>query len=93
MYAGVIRYPDIHDPQFCPRPDSKKKKSEDYVESKGVLGMRYSSSLHYTIAHLRRADGALPAHATGRKAMDLLNVHSAPRFSCMNFDGFFYSNF
>ena len=52
-------------PQFCPWPDTKHQKSEDYVASKGVLGfkLRYSTSLHYTIAHLRRADGAQTAHS------------------------------
>lgn len=80
MFDDAIRFPDIHDPQFCPRPDSKNKKSDAYVESKGVLGIRYSTSLHYTIAHLRRADGTLPPHASGRKAMDLLDVRSPPRF-------------
>ena len=65
MFADAIRFPDIPNPQFCPRPDTKNKKSEDYVESKGVLGLRYTTTLHYTIAHISRlgAECALPAEA------------------------------
>ena len=77
IFADLIRFPDIPNPQFCPRPDSKNKKSDDYVESKGVLGLRYSTSLHYAIGHLRRADGALPPHSSGRKALDLLDRNSS----------------
>lgn len=83
MFAGAIRFPDILNPQFCPKPDSKAKKSSEYVESKSVLGLRYSTSLHYTIAHLRRADGAFPPHSSGRKAMNLLDVKSPARFCCI----------
>ena len=79
IFADLIRFPDIIDPQFCPRPDSKNKKSDDYVESKGVLGLRYSTSLHYAIGHLRRADGALPSHSSGRQALALLD-RSSSRF-------------
>ena len=68
----------------CLRLDSKTKKSDDYVESKGVLSLRYSTSMHYTIAHLRRVDGALPQHSRGRKALDLRDVCSPARFCCMH---------
>ena len=85
MFAETIRFLDIPNPQFCPRTDTKNKKSEDYVESKGVLDLRYSTSLHYAIiTHLRRANSALPAHASGRKAVDLLDVRSPARFCSMN---------
>ena len=50
---------------MCPRPDSKKKEADDYVKSKGVLGYKYSSNLHYAIASLCSADRALPAHSSG----------------------------
>ena len=61
MFADAIMFQDIANPQFCPQ-DAKNKKSDDYVESKGVLGLKFSTSLHYAIAHLSRADGALPAY-------------------------------
>jgi hypothetical protein len=42
----------------------------------GQLGLdppsTYDVNLHYAIAHLRRADGALPPNAKGKKALDLL---------------------
>ena len=82
MLSAAIRFPDIENPHLCPRPDSKNKKADDYVESKGVLGYRYSTSLHYAIARLRRVDGALPAHSSGKKALDLLDTQSPNR--CCN---------
>ena len=45
-------------------------------ESVGQLGLDPSSTcdvnLHYAIAHMRRADGAFPPSAKGKKALDLL---------------------
>ena len=64
MYADAIRFPDIPNPQFCSLQHTKHKKSEDYVQSKGFLGLRYSTSMHYAIAHLSRADSAQPAHSS-----------------------------
>ena len=84
MFADAIRFPDIANPQFCPRLDAKNKKSDFDVESKGVLGLKYGTFLHYAIAHLRRADGAVPPHTSGRKAMDLLDVRSPARLCCMH---------
>ena len=57
------------------RSDSKIKKADDYVESKGVLGYKYNTSLHYAIAGLCSVDGALPAHSRGKKALDLIDPH------------------
>ena len=57
---------------FCPPPDKKNKTSPDYKESLGVLGVRYDPSMHFAIAHLRRADGALAPLANGTKMLNLL---------------------
>ena len=57
---------------MCPPPDTKAKTSAEYVESKGVLAEKYDVLLHLAIAHIRRVDGALPPHSSGRKALDLL---------------------
>lgn len=65
-------FPDIDSTIVCPPPDAKAKKRDDYVESKGVLAERYDVLLHFAIAHMRRADGALAPHSSGRKALDLL---------------------
>ena len=46
------------------------KKNE--INAKGVLAERYDVLLHFAIAHMRRADGALAPHSSGRKALDLL---------------------
>ena len=103
MFADAIRFQDIAYPQFCSRPDAKNKKSDDYVESKGV---RLSWRLGFEVQHISalcycpppRADGALPPHTSGRKAMDLLDVHSPARFCCMHcrrlncFQGLSYSD-
>ena len=82
LTSEAIRFPGISDPQFCPRPDSKAKKAVDYVESKSALAMQYSASLHYAIGHRRRVDRALPAHSSGRKALDLLDADSSSRCFC-----------
>jgi len=65
----------------CPPPDAKAKKSADYVESKGVLAEKYDVLLHFAIAHMRRVDGALPPHSSGRKALDLLAKEGGHRWS------------
>ena len=39
----------------------------------------YDGQLHFAIAHMRRVDGALPPHATGRKALDVLADHRVIR--------------
>ena len=57
----------------------------DLGMSKGVLGLRYNTPLHYTIAHLYRAYRALPQHLSIRKALDLLDVRSPARFCCMHY--------
>ena len=66
---------------MCPPPDAKAKKSADYVESKGVLAEKYDVLLHFAIAHMRRVDGALPPHSSGRKALDLLAKEGEQRWS------------
>ena len=70
MLASAVRFLEFENPQLCPRPDSKNMKADDYAKSKGVLDYKYSTSLHYAIALLRRVDGALPAHSSGKKALD-----------------------
>jgi len=65
----------------CPPPDAKAKKSAEYVESKGVLAEKYDVLLHFAIAHMRRVDGALPPHSSGRKALDLLAKEGEHRWS------------
>ena len=82
MLSAAIKVPDIENQQLCPGPDSKNKKADDYVESKGVLGCRYSTSLHYAIASLCSVNGALPAHSRGKKALYLLDTQS--QNSCCN---------
>ena len=42
--------------QFGPLQGSKSKKSDDYVETKCVLGLRYSKSLHYTYWALQQSE-------------------------------------
>ena len=68
---------------MCPPPDAKAKKSGEYVESKGVLAEKYDvlRVLHFAIAHMRRVDGALPPHSSGRKAVDLLAKEGEHRWS------------
>ena len=66
---------------MCPPPDAKAKKSAEYVESKGVLAEKYDVLLHFAIAHMRRVDGALPQHSSGRKALDLLATEGEHRWS------------
>ena len=66
---------------MCPPPDAKAKKSAEYVESKGVLAEKYDVLLHFAIAHMRRVDGALPPHSSGRKAPDLLAKEGEHRWS------------
>ena len=66
---------------MCPPPDAKAKKSAEYVESKGVLAEKYDVLLHFAIAHMRRVDGALPPHSSGRKALDLLAKEGEHRWS------------
>ena len=72
----AVRFPQANSAKFCPPPDRKDKKSADYTESVGQLGLdpasTYDVNLHYAIAHLRRVDGALPPTGSGRKALDLL---------------------
>ena len=65
-------FPDITSTIVCPPPDAKAKKAADYVESKGVLAERYDVLMHFAIAHMRRADGALPPHSSGRKTLNFL---------------------
>ena len=69
---------------FCPPPDAKTKKSDSYVESKGVLGVKHDLPLNIAIAHMRRLDGSLPVQAsTGRKPLDLLAGFGQKRyFTC-----------
>ena len=79
MFAG--RFPDVDSPYFCPPPDAKETKSVEYKESLGVLGLQYDMPLHFAIAHMRRADGALPPNAAnGRKALDLLGAKGSKRY-------------
>ena len=66
---------------MCPTPDANAKKSAEYVESKGVLAEKYDVLLHFAIAHMRRVDGALPQHSSGRKALDLLAKKGEHRWS------------
>ena len=67
--------------KVCPPPDSKNKRSDTYVEAKGILAAKYDIHLHMAIGHLRRADGALPNHSSGRKALDLLGEPGKPRYT------------
>ena len=79
-------FPDLGS-VVCPPPDFRKiwwrkiwfqfyirysVKSTEYVVSKGVLAEKYDILLHFAIAHMRRVDGALPSHSSGRKALNLL---------------------
>lgn len=77
------RFPQANVAKFCPPPDRKDKKADDYRESMGQLGLdppsSYDVNLHYAIAHMRRADGALPPMASGKKMLDLLAGKGQPR--------------
>ena len=71
---------------MCPPQGKRAKNADDYVEAEylGVLATdpknTYDAHLHYAIAHMRRADGALPPHeATGRKTLDFLAGKRQPR--------------
>jgi hypothetical protein len=78
----LFRFPHIKTPKMCPPPGKKSTKNDDYVESEvlGVLSVEYDIHLHYAIAHMRRADGALPPHpTTGRKPLNLLAGKGQPR--------------
>jgi len=57
---------------LCAPPEAKAKKSAEYMESKSVLAQTYDVLLHFTIAHMRLVDSALPQHSPGRKALDFL---------------------
>ena len=73
--------------KFCPPPDRKDKRSDDYTESVGQLGLdppsTYNVNLHYAIVHMRCADGALPPSAKGEKALDLLAGKGQSRLGCL----------
>ena len=71
---------------MCPPQGKKARNADDYDEADylGVLALdprnTYDPHLHYAIAHMRRADGALPPHeATGRKTLDFLAGKRQPR--------------
>jgi len=68
----LYSYDDLDCIIVCPAPDAKAKKSDTYVESKGVLALRYDILMHFAIAYMRRLDGAEPPLACGRKSLDLL---------------------
>ena len=80
---GLFRFPNVKNPKMCPPMGKKSTKSDDYEESEylSVLGMDYDLHLHYALAHMRRVDGALPAHAaSGRKALDFLAGKGKQRY-------------
>jgi hypothetical protein len=79
-------FSDIDSTIVCPPPASKAKRAADYVESKGVLAERYDVMMHFAIAHMRRADGALPPHSSGRKALDFLAPAGEHRCSLFTAD-------
>jgi hypothetical protein len=67
---------------FCPPPPKRGKQTQESEEADGLgidkvrsaLGNEYSKLLHYCIAHLRRADGALRPKSESRTvgSMNLL---------------------
>jgi len=79
-------FSDIDSTIVCPPPDPKAKRAADYVESKGVLAERYDVMMHFAIAHMRRADGVLPPHSSGRKALDFLAPAGEHRCSLFTAD-------
>ena len=79
-------FSDIDSTIVCPPPASKAKRAADYVESKGVLAEHYDIMMHFAIAHMRRADGALPQHSSGRKALDFLAPAGEHRCSLFTAD-------
>ena len=76
MFSLAVRFPLVKNAMFCPPPSKKNSKAQDYTESLGVLGIdpptTYDINLHMAVAHMRRADGALPPHSRGRKPLDFL---------------------
>ena len=64
-------------------PNSKTNKSEDYVKSNGVLGTVHLCTILLPISSQSMASGALPAHSSRRKAIDLLDVSCPARFFYM----------
>ena len=64
-YTRCSRFRDIQNPKICPPQGKKAKNSDDYDEAEylGVMVLdprvTYDAHLHYAIAHMRRADGAL----------------------------------
>ena len=64
---------------FCPSASIKftaKQSAENEVdhseENLGALGHDYDIMLHFTLAHMRRVDGALQARPDGTKLLNLL---------------------
>lgn len=77
-----FRFPHVKNPKICPPPGKKSiKNSDEYQESehRGVLALEYDLQLHYALAHMRRADGALPPHQSGRLALHFLAGKGQPR--------------
>ena len=69
---------------FCPPPPTRKGNAEDgnnIDKIQSALGYEYMKTIHYCMAHLRRADGGLRPKGEGQPvgSMNLLAEGEAVR--------------
>ena len=69
---------------FCPPPPTRKGDAQEVCpvdKVRSALGSEYNKSLHFCIAHLRRADGGLRPKGAERAvgSMNLLAAGDAAR--------------
>jgi hypothetical protein len=67
---GRYRFQNVKNPKMCPPQGKRATKSDDYVESEYLGGMTldYDIQMHFVVAHMRSADGALTPHAGSGQA-------------------------
>ena len=72
---------------FCPPPSKRntsdeageRREAERIDKVRSALGETYNMESHYSIAHMRRQDGAYPELPTGAKSEDLLKKDKGAR--------------
>jgi hypothetical protein len=65
---------------ICLPPLPKAKADRDAAAEGPFSGIDYDMLLHFTIAHLRRVDGALPPSYDGEKAFDFFKGKGTHRY-------------